>query len=372
MTDNRYFTSKLNNEQYPIVVGKSAFTELCRYLQGCNKSILIVYDEVLPEMRYDSINLHDLLRHYESMPIAGGLSSKTYKTMFKVIDRLVQCNFTRDSVLVAIGGGVIGDVVALAASLFMRGAGLIHVPTITTAMIDSSLGGKTGINYSNQVNLLGTYYNPMAIFMDLGFFSSLSDRDYKAGICEAIKMGITSNIELFNFLQSNSTKVMARDFDSIHRVVEMSIVTKLMHVRDDMMEKSKRLILNYGHTFGQAIESYYKLDNDSVLHGEAVALGMVVAAQMACYHFNSSESLKTSILIKEILKLYDLPTHILDLNCQKVASPRELILNLKNDKKRTNNGDRFILTHGLGDAHIVSINQQNQDDLLASYKVICE
>ena len=165
---------------------------------------------------------------------------------------------------------------------------------------------------------------------------------------------------------------MARDPDSIQRIVEYSVVTKLMHVHDDMMEKSKRLILNYGHTFGQAIESFYGFENNNLLHGEAVALGLVVAAEMACHYYDNAESLQTAKLIKNMLKLYDLPVHITDLKCQNQPTPQELIFNLKNDKKRTTSANRFILANSLGKPNIVSLGQDYEGQLIASYKAICE
>jgi 3-dehydroquinate synthase len=245
----------------------------------------------------------------------------------------------------------------MAASIYQRGMRLVHVPTTATSMIDSCIGGKTGVNHANQVNLLGTYYNPKGVFIDIRFLNTLDKRDLCAGVAEGIKMAITSDELMVDHLQKFSEDIVGCKETSLLSLISWSVRTKLFHVSSDFKESSIRLLLNYGHTFGQALESHYGLYQDFLRHGEAVSLGMCCAAALVD-HFSQAGSLPATTQSRltqhrEVLAAYQLPTHINDLNLPDVPNADHLYEMTFNDKKRTSKGSRFILSHRNGSAEIV-------------------
>jgi len=356
------FTARVGDQTYPCTVSNQALNSLRIFLSTFQRSsILVIIDKCFESLTSDySDELKDIVGNYSTLYIDGGLRSKGIRGYETVINWVSNQSLPRDGVLVAVGGGVIGDLVAFVASTYLRGVSLIHVPTTTTSMIDSSIGGKTGINHAGQVNLIGTYYNPEATFADTRFLSTLEDRDYKAGICEAIKMATTSDKSFAqNFLNDDSVnKYQERDIAWLEEIVTWSIKTKLSHVSDDAKEKGTRLVLNYGHTFGQSIESFYGVDQDFLRHGEAVALGMMCAAKASALRENSPSTLECLDYTKAVLSKYDLPTSIKKLGINALPPRKALTQNLINDKKRTSQGNRFILLKSLGDAEICYLNDE--------------
>ena len=276
-----------------------------------------------------------MINKFPHLFINGGIESKTLPTYELILRKLFENNIARDGLIVSIGGGVTGDISAFAASTFQRGIDFIHIPTTTTAMIDSSVGGKTGLNFLDQVNLIGTYFNPKAIFMDLRFLKSLNLRDYYAGICEAIKMSLTSDKEMFHKFFEIIESVNLRDLEILEDIIYWSVITKLNHVSCDFKEQSIRLKLNYGHTFGQSIETYYGLYQDKLKHGEAVALGITVAANLSNLLFNNLETKDLFNKTFELLDYYKLPNKFCKLKTNDFPDLQKLVENVSNDKKES-------------------------------------
>ena len=358
------FEAKVGFEKYPIFIGNSIFKELNSFIKTYNKkNVFIISDSFFKRSNASYISDLSFIYNYYCLFIDGGIESKTIPNYENIMKVIVRKNIARDGLIVAIGGGVIGDLSAFIASTYQRGIDLVHVPTTTTAMIDSSLGGKTGLNFLDQVNLIGSYYNPKAIFMDLNFLSTLSERDFFSGICESIKMAITSDKDMFNKFFSIKSLVNSRDMKTLEDIIFWSVLTKLKHVSGDFKEKSKRLILNYGHTFGQSIETYYGLYQDKLKHGEAVALGITVAAKLSNLLINNFESQELFVKTNELLSIYNLPNKFNKINSDDIPSISELTKNIINDKKRISEGNRFILCESIGKANVKIIKR---DDLIAN------
>ncbi len=363
------FVARIGEETYPIIIGKGVFTELRSVLKTYPQgSVFIICDSYFNNFNFKYPEQIKLIRSYKHVFMDGGVESKMIFNYEIILKLLLDNKIKRDGVIVAIGGGVIGDISGFVASTFQRGIDLIHVPTTTTAMIDSAVGGKTGLNFSDQVNLIGTFYNPKAIFMDLGFLISLNIRDYFSGICEAIKMTITSDLNMFNRLFHLSNKIKRKDIDALEELIYWAILTKLKHVGDDPKEKSARLILNYGHTFGQSIETFYGLSQDNIRHGEAVALGIVVAARLSLLIKNNDHTSNLWKQTNNILEEYNLPNKFSKLNTNILPSLDSLLDNLYNDKKCLSLGNRFIVCDKVGYASVKYID--NKDIISQAFNVL--
>ncbi len=365
----RIIPAKVGQDKFPIFIGNSVFKELKFFLEAYDKkNIFIIVDSFFKNSTSQYIEDLSFIYKYNHLFVEGGIESKTLPNFQKILQVLISKNIARDGLIISIGGGVIGDLSAFIASTFQRGIDLVHVPTTTTAMIDSSIGGKTGLNFLDQVNLIGTYYNPKAIFMDLRFLISLTKRDFYSGICESIKMAITSDREMFNKFLFLNNSVSKRDYQVLEEIIFWSALTKLKHVSEDFKEKSLRLILNYGHTFGQAIETHYGLHQDKLKHGEAVGLGIKVAANLSNLLINNEKTRELVEKTNEILNLYNLPDNFKKLNLENTPAISDLTKNIINDKKRISKGNRFILCDSIGNANIKFLD--NVDLISQSYECL--
>jgi len=223
-------------------------------------------------------------------------------------------------------------------------------------MVDSCIGGKTGINHLNQVNLIGTYHHPEAIFIDIRFLSTLKIRDFLSGLVESIKKAIISSEDFYNYLIENSKKIKEKNKEVLIKIISESIKQKIYYTSNDVKENSLRLLLNYGHTFGQALESYYGIDEKKMTHGEAVSLGMICAAKMSNLNFKNSRILNQHY---KILEIFDLPTKLNHLKSIEKPNFKKLCNYLINDKKRQSNENRFIVCKKISEAHVLKINSKN-------------
>jgi 3-dehydroquinate synthase len=366
------FTARVGSETYPVVISEAALTQLKDYTKNFSRtSVVIIADGYFS--RSDCSDYPELLclfDSYETLFVDGGVESKSLETYARVLGWMVSKSLPRDAIVIAIGGGVVGDLSAFVASTYHRGVRLVHVPTTTTSMIDSSIGGKTGLNFGQQVNTIGTYHNPIAVFMDVRFLLTLNSRDYNAGLCEAIKMAITSSSMMFYKLMDNAPSYHSacRSFGDLIELVAWSVKTKLSYVCDDAKEQNVRLILNYGHTFGQSIETHYGLFQDYFRHGEAVSLGIVAACNAAELVYDTSDASRVRRLSMELLAAHDLPLLIPSGLPVPPPSSQSLVSNLANDKKRLSSGNRFVLVPSLGMAEVSFIDDNNL--LLKSFQGI--
>lgn len=337
-------------EKYPIYISDNAIKHLDIYLEGLKNNYLIICDDVFKDKKkHPDSTFSKILKDSKVYYFKAGIKNKTIKYVDKIIEFFYKNNISRDCEIVSIGGGVVGDIVAYAASIYHRGLKLIHVPTSMTSMIDSSIGGKTGFNQYNVVNLCGTYYHPKSTFMDVRFLKTLQKRDLISGLAEIIKKGIIFDEEFFDYLNKNNEDILRLSPKIIYETILKSVKIKLLITTLDEKENNQRLLLNYGHTFGQAIEGYFGIDQKFLTHGEAVSLGIVAASKLA----DEKYKLKTSRINILLLKNFKLPINFADLKIKKKIDINKLVKNLNNDKKRTFNGIRFILSKKKGTGKII-------------------
>ncbi|MBU1019395.1 MAG: 3-dehydroquinate synthase [Patescibacteria group bacterium] len=295
----------------------------------------------LKKGKYCVITDENIYNHYKEL-IPGefdlivktpGESIKTLENIGTAAEKLLNLSLNRESTLIALGGGTIGDFTGFLASIYMRGIPYIQIPTTLLAMIDSSIGGKTGVNLEGGKNMLGTFYQPQKIILDPKFLQTLPKKELLNGIAETIKHACTFDKKLFEFLEKNSEKILAKDKKTLAGLIEKSATIKKKIVEKDEKEKGPRMLLNYGHTIGHAVEkaSSYRLS-----HGEAVAIGI--------HQVNLKFNFKDTQRIEKLLKLYKLPTEIPDYlgNLEKL---------IQNDKK----SGKWVVLDKIGKAKITCL-----------------
>ncbi|KIM10884.1 MAG: 3-dehydroquinate synthase [Sulfuricurvum sp. PC08-66] len=267
--------------------------------------------------------------------VPDGESYKTLSTIETILENCFEHRLDRKSLLIGLGGGVIGDMTGFAASLFQRGIDFVQIPTTLLAQVDASVGGKTGINNRFGKNLIGAFHQPKAVYIDPSFLTTLPAREYQAGIAEIIKMAVTFDSAFFAWLE----KANLRDKSDIAYAIEQSVRIKARVVAMDEKEQGIRAALNYGHTFGHVIE--HEAGYGHYLHGEAVAIGMVMANALAVRLglMQAQEAAR----VEKLLKHYDLPTHFA------IADVEHFYDLFFMDKKSANDAITFILPKGIGD-----------------------
>ena len=256
--------------------------------------------------------------------------------MEAVIDCLVSVHANRDTTVIALGGGVVGDIAGFAAASYMRGVGFIQVPTTLLAQVDSSVGGKTGVNHPDGKNLIGAFYQPRLVLIDTDTLASLPDRELKAGLAEVIKHGVICDADFFAWLEANIDALLARDADALAHAIQRSCEIKAAVVSEHETEKGKRALLNFGHTFAHAIENC--LGYGEWLHGEAVAAGIVMAAELS--EIDQADRDRISSLIASA----GLPVVAPNINWDELMTAMEM------DKKVQAKQLRFVLLKSIGDA----------------------
>jgi len=350
------YTVSLDKSTYDIIIGRDIVPIIGKFLNETtnDKRVLIVIDDYFREkvliplvQELSGAGFSSHVHNFEA-----GKQNKNINEAMKIYEILESNDFARDSTIVAIGGGVIGDLAGFVASTYFRGMNFIQVPTTLTAMIDSSIGGKVAINFRKTVNAIGNYYHPLLNVIDLNFIDTLPGRDFKAGLAEIIKASIICDSNLFDYLNNNCTKVMSLEEEVMLEIFSRAIEIKLKHVKDDVKEENIRLKLNYGHTLGHAIEMSTGVFEEIYRHGEGVSLGMVGAAHIAREYFIQGNHILERH--EEILRKYELPIRV---ESKKIGFARgnltkECLRNIQKDKKRKGNKLRFILPAGIGKCEV--------------------
>ncbi len=281
MNHVRVDLEKTVDHSYDIVIGNDLFASLAEGLSKLNLSkIAIVTDSTVKKL-YGK-DLFELFKkqglNSVLVTIPAGEKSKNRTVKARIEDMLISEGFRRDSLILALGGGVVGDIAGFVASTYMRGIPYVYVPTTLLAMVDSSIGGKNGINTASGKNMIGTFYQPKRVFIDLAVLKTLPEKEFRNGITEMIKHGIISDEKFFIFMEDYLEKLLSGDEDALSKAIEWSSTIKRDVVEQDEQEESIRKILNFGHTIGHALE---KVSDYALAHGEAVALGMVAEAKIA-------------------------------------------------------------------------------------------
>jgi 3-dehydroquinate synthase len=281
----------------------------------------------------------------ENVPVfiisPAGEASKNIDTAVSIIETMEKAYLGRDTLVIALGGGTVGDVAGFAAAIFKRGVPVVQIPTSTVAQADSSIGGKTGVDSSISKNAFGAFWHPAAVYIDVATLATLDDRQYRAGLVESVKHAIIADSEYFEFLETNLDAVLERKPDVLEQVAYWNCKIKGSVVEADPGERNLRRILNYGHTIGHAVEAASSFE---LLHGEAVAIG-IIAAGLIEIEMQLAEPGRLE-RIRQILQKLDVPVKL-----PKDLADKDLIDSLKRDKKAVNKWPRFVLISKIGQVY---------------------
>jgi 3-dehydroquinate synthase len=341
---------ELGDRSYPISVGQSLLSNpdlIARHIKG--KRVAIVTNTTVGPLYLDK--LRDVLvmagKQVIDIVLPDGEEEKNWASLMKVFDVLLAEKCDRKTTLIALGGGVIGDLTGFAAASYMRGVPFIQVPTTLLAQVDSSVGGKTGINHPLGKNMIGAFYQPQAVIADTATLDTLPARELSAGIAEVIKHGVIIDTAFFDWCEANMAKLVGRDPVALAHAIQRSCEIKADVVRQDEREGGLRAILNFGHTFGHAIEA--GLGYGEWLHGEAVGCGMVMAADLSHRMGFIDASIVTRI--RSMVQAAKLPTEAPDLGIERWIELMQV------DKKNEGGEIKFILLKPLGAAVFMPVPQ---------------
>jgi 3-dehydroquinate synthase len=337
----RTINVELGERSYPIVIGSDLLGgnfDLNDQLIG--RDCLIVSNETVAPLYLDKLKANLANSETRTVELPDGEEHKTVETANLVLDALVGSGANRDTTVVALGGGVVGDIAGFAAACYLRGVAFIQVPTTLLAQVDSSVGGKTGVNHPQGKNLIGAFHQPQIVLIDTSTLATLPARELRAGLAEVIKHGVIVDIEFFGWLEENMAALLDLDPDAIAYAVQRCCEIKADVVAEDEREAGRRALLNFGHTFGHAIE--HCLGYGEWLHGEAVAAGMVMAAQLSGI---DSDELNR---LQNLLESAGLPTKPPAVGAQAMLDA------MGRDKKVLQKKLRFVLLGKLGSAHVSS------------------
>lgn len=271
---------ELGDRAYPIYIGPDLLDQpelLLQHVRGTQ--VLVVTNETVAPLYLDRILATLSAYEVASVLLPDGEEHKNLTVLNRIFDELLSNSHTRSTTLVALGGGVVGDMCGFAAACYQRGVNFVQIPTTLLAQVDSSVGGKTGVNHALGKNMIGAFHQPMAVIIDTKTLQSLPSREFAAGMAEVIKYGLISDPEFYYWLQTNIDGLLARDEALLAEAIERSCLNKARVVAADEREGGVRAILNLGHTFGHAIET--AMGYGHYLHGEAVAIGMVLAVRVS-------------------------------------------------------------------------------------------
>ena len=335
----------LGDRSYPIHIGPGLLDDarvFARYV--ASRSVAVITNNVVAPLYLERVQRALVQAGARVVPvlIEDGERAKAWATLDRVIDALLAARCGRDAVIVALGGGVVGDLAGFAAAVYQRGIDLIQVPTTLLAQVDSSVGGKTAINHARGKNMVGAFHQPLAVIADVATLDSLPDRELRAGIAEVIKHACILDLQFVGWLEANMAKLLARDRAALGHAVRRSCELKVQVVAADERESGLRAILNFGHTFGHAIEA--GVGYGEWLHGEAVATGMVMAAELSVRI--GSLRREDADRVRALLVAAGLPV-------RGPALPAERYLELmQTDKKAAGGRVRYVLLEGLGRARL--------------------
>ncbi len=329
---------------YSAVVERGAMARIAEHLPPKRGKVFVVSTEDV--WRHKGREITPALKGipHEVLHLPGGEDQKRLAPIEALAEEMVRRGGDRTSVVIAFGGGIVSDMAGFLAAIFMRGIPVIQVPTTLLAQVDASIGGKTGVNLTTGKNLIGSFHQPLAVLIDPGMLDTLPEREYRAGLYEIIKAGIIREAELFHFLEEHSREVLAREEAAVDRIIADSVRMKAEVVSADEREGDLRRILNFGHTFGHALEA--ETGYTRFLHGEAVAWGMRAAVYLG--EMSGEISAEDTVDILETIQLYG-PIPPVD------GIPAEnLFARLVHDKKTVQGRVHFVLPVRIGEVVVTS------------------
>jgi len=350
----------LGERSYPIYIGQGLLDDPSLYQRHVlSRQVMVVTNETVAPLYMERVERALAGFHTRSVILPDGEVYKTLEVWNRIFDALLAHRFDRRCTLIALGGGVIGDMAGFAAACYQRGVAFIQVPTTLLAQVDSSVGGKTGVNHPLGKNMIGAFYQPRCVIADTGSLGSLDDRQLSAGLAEVIKYGLIDDPEFFDWLEQQMDRLMGRQPEALAYAIERSCLDKARIVAADEKEAGQRALLNLGHTFGHAIET--GVGYGEWLHGEAVGAGMCMAARLSARlgWLSADDERRVSALVERA----GLPT----VPPPSLGAERFLDL-MAVDKKVQDGRLRLVLLHGIGAAVVTDgFPPQQLIDTLASY-----
>lgn len=338
-------TVELGSRSYPILIGRDLLADAALFREHVpHRQVFLLTNDVVAPLYLEAVRNSLAGRDVAVHVLADGEAEKNLDNFALLQDALVEAKFHRDCAVVALGGGVVGDLAGFVAACYQRGVDFVQLPTTLLAQVDSSVGGKTAVNHPQAKNIIGAFHQPKAVLADIGVLDTLSDRELRAGLAEVIKYGAALDADFFAWLESNMGALLERDPESLIAAIRRCCELKAQVVAADEREAGQRALLNFGHTFGHAIEAVQGYG--AWLHGEAVAAGMVTATRLsvsAC-----ALSADAAARISKLVAAAGLPTELPD------TAAESLYAAMTMDKKVSRGKIRFVLLDGLGQGRVVS------------------
>jgi 3-dehydroquinate synthase len=345
---------KLENQSYDIYIGENLILNFPNYLKGnLSRNVLAI----VTDKNVEALHLSKLVKVLSDsgidtkiLSIDPGESSKSWETLKTTVDWMLDNKIERNDIVVALGGGVVGDLVGFAAAILRRGIRFIQCPTSLLAQVDSSVGGKTGINTLHGKNLVGAFYQPAQVVSDISTLQTIKERDFLAGYGEVVKYGLLGDYDFYCWLEANTSKIKERDTETLIKAVSHSCEMKAEIVARDEKEHGDRALLNLGHTFCHALEASTNY-SQRMLHGEGVAIGCILAFELSAkLNLTSQED---PVRIKKHFSDMGMMTSVKDISGP-LPEPGTLVELMFQDKKVVNGKLNLILTKGIGKAYIAS------------------
>jgi 3-dehydroquinate synthase len=333
----------LGDRAYPIHIGEGILVDSALYAPHLGGGdVVVITDQTVAPLYLDHVGvaLKSAGARVSNFVVKPGEEAKSWQTLNSIFDALLKARVGRDALIVALGGGVIGDLAGFAAAIYQRGVPFVQVPTTLLAQVDSSVGGKTAINHPLGKNMIGAFHQPLAVVSDVATLASLPARELRAGIAEVIKHGLALDAAFFDWLEWSIEKLVARDAEALSYAVRRSCELKAQIVAGDERESGARALLNFGHTFGHAIEA--ASGYGAWLHGEAVAAGMVMAAELSRRQGMIGES--DVERVRALIRRGGLPV------AGPPIAPEKMLELMAVDKKAAQGKVRFVLLESIGKA----------------------
>ena len=348
-----------NNGSYPVII-ENDYGKLAEMISGMFPNlqrICIVTDSNVAPLYLDAVTSYvsECAAVVTEYIFDAGESNKTLDTVKGCYDKLLACDFNRRDMIIGLGGGVTGDVAAFIASTYMRGCRFVNLPTSLLAMADSSVGGKCGVDYDKYKNIVGSIYMPSLVYASTDVLQTLPDREFSSGVAEILKAGLIRDANFYEWLIMNFSEIMEKDGEALKYMLSKAVEIKQYYVTKDPFEEGERMILNFGHTIGHALEKHFDF---KYLHGECVALGSVAAAYIS--YKRSMLSTEEFYEIRDMFVPFDLPISLDTFDIESVYS------NIGHDKKNTDSGLKFILLKKIGKAVIT--NDVTEDEIKEALK----
>ncbi|RUO76862.1 3-dehydroquinate synthase [Pseudidiomarina taiwanensis] len=344
----------LNERSYPIHIGAGILDQAATLLHNPHqhsalpKQVFVLTNATVAAHYLQPLQRALAAHQIEVFEVPDGEHAKSMEWFEQALERLCSLGFNRDCAVVALGGGVVGDLAGFIAASYQRGVDFYQIPTTLLAQVDSSVGGKTAINLQGGKNLVGAFYQPQTVLIDTQCLTTLANRELSCGLAEVVKYGIIADADFFSWLEQNQAALLARDTTALTYAIRRSCEIKAEIVAEDEREQGRRALLNLGHTFGHAIETAFHQRNDhhSWHHGEAVAVGMVIAARLM--QLKGELPQQAVERIEQLLQAFKLPTRAPKLD---LAQWQQL---MQRDKKVKAGQIRFILPTAIGQAEVRS------------------